>query len=101
SLDAAPIRAAIARAALRDTLFVDLKAESDHLYASYLHEALRLSLGGLAAIAVLLAIALRSPRRVLSTLLPLAAATLVVIARLAASGRQLTILHLVGMLLLI
>lgn len=101
SLDAAPIRAAIARAALRDTLFVDLKNESDHLYASYMHEALRLSLGGLAAIAVLLAIALRSPRRVLSTLLPLAAATLVVIAGLAASGRQLTILHLVGMLLLI
>ena len=101
SLDAAPIRAAIARAALDDTLFVDLKNESDHLYASYMHEALRLSLGGLAAIAVLLTIALRSPRRVLSTLLPLAAATLVVVAGLAASGRQLTILHLVGLLLLI
>ncbi|MDF3835596.1 MMPL family transporter [Cupriavidus basilensis] len=101
SLDAAPIRAAIARAALPDTLFVDLKNESDHLYASYMREALHLSLGGLAAIAVLLAIALRSPRRVLSTLLPLAAATLVVVAGLAASGRQLTILHLVGMLLLV
>jgi predicted exporter len=101
SLDATPIRAAIARAGLQDTLFVDLKNESDHLYASYMHEALRLSLGGLAAIAALLAIALRSPRRVLGTLLPLAAATLVVVAGLAASGRQLTILHLVGMLLLI
>ena len=101
SLDAAPIRAAVARAGLHDTLFVDLKNESDHLYGSYMREALHLSLGGLAAIAVLLAIALRSPRRVLGTLLPLAAATLVVVAGLAASGRQLTILHLVGMLLLI
>lgn len=95
------IRAAIARAGVADALFVDLKGESDRLYAGYLREALRLSLGGAAAIAILLLVALRSPRRVLATLLPLAAAALVVIAALALAGKTLSLLHLVGMLLLV
>lgn len=95
------IRAAIARAGVADALFVDLKGESDRLYAGYLREALRLSLGGAAAIAMLLLVALRSPRRVLATLLPLAAAALVVIAGLALAGKTLSLLHLVGMLLLV
>ncbi len=95
------IRAAIARAGVADALFVDLKGESDRLYAGYLREALQLSLGGAAAIAILLLVALRSPRRVLATLLPLAAAALVVIAALALAGKTLSLLHLVGMLLLV
>ncbi|GAA0801597.1 MMPL family transporter [Cupriavidus gilardii] len=95
------IRAAIARAGVANALFVDLKGESDRLYAGYLREALRLSLGGAAAIAMLLLVALRSPRRVLATLLPLAAAALVVIAGLALAGKTLSLLHLVGMLLLV
>ena len=37
---------------LPNALFVDLKSESDRLYSGYLQEAIRLSLGGLAAIAV-------------------------------------------------
>ena len=61
SLDATPIREA--RAGVPDALFVDMKAEADRLYVSYVHEDLRLSLAGFAAIAVLLLIALRSPRR--------------------------------------
>lgn len=97
----AAIRAAIAKAGVADALFVDLKGESDRLYAGYLREALRLSLGGAAAIAILLLVALRSPRRVLATLLPLAAAALVVIAALALAGKTLSLLHLVGMLLLV
>lgn len=95
------IRAAIAKAGVADALFVDLKGESDRLYAGYLREALRLSLGGAAAIAILLLVALRSPRRVVATLLPLAAAALVVIAALALAGKTLSLLHLVGMLLLV
>ncbi|MEK7943063.1 hypothetical protein AAB994_39675, partial [Burkholderia contaminans] len=57
SLDAAPIRTAVARAGVPDALFVDMKAEADRLYVSYVHEDIRLSLAGFAAIAVLLLIA--------------------------------------------
>lgn len=95
------IRAALARAAVPGALLVDLKRESDQLYAGYLGEALRLSLGGALAIAVVLAVGLRSPRRALATLLPLAAAMVVVIAALALAGRELSLLHLVGLLLLV
>jgi predicted exporter len=101
SLDAAPIRAAIDGAGLSDVMFVDLKRESDQMYGSYLREALHLSLAGLAAIVLLLLAALRSPRRVVATLVPLAAAALLVMAALAASGMALTLLHLVGLLLLV
>ena len=80
---------------------LDLKKESDALYASYLKEAVRLSLAGLAAIVVLLWLALRSPLRVARVLAPLLLAVLTVAAVLAACGRQLTILHLVGMLLIV
>ncbi|MBB3007687.1 MMPL family transporter [Cupriavidus alkaliphilus] len=99
-VDSAAVRAAIRRAGVPDTLFVDLKGESDRLYASYLREALLLSLAGLLAIIALLAVALRSPRRVLATVLPLAAAAVVVLGGLAALGQPLTLLHLVGLLLL-
>ncbi|RQR50184.1 hypothetical protein DIE21_17675 [Burkholderia sp. Bp9140] len=101
ALDAAPIRAAVARAGVPDALFVDMKAEADRLYVNYVHEDIRLSLAGFAAIAVLLLIALRSPRRVVRALAPLVAAVLVVTAGFALAGVQLTILHLVGMLLIV
>ncbi|CAI8989711.1 MULTISPECIES: MMPL family transporter [Burkholderia] len=101
ALDAAPIRAAVARAGVPDALFVDMKAEADRLYVNYVHEDIRLSLAGFAAIAVLLLIALRSPRRVVRALAPLVAAVVVVTAGFALAGVQLTILHLVGMLLIV
>ncbi|KWA71829.1 hypothetical protein WL30_13270 [Burkholderia ubonensis] len=100
-LDAAPIRAAVARAGVPGALFVDMKAEADRLYVDYVREDLRLSLAGFAAIAVLLLIALRSPRRVVRALAPLVAAVLVVAAGFAAAGVPLTILHLIGMLLIV
>ncbi|WP_175910613.1 MULTISPECIES: MMPL family transporter [unclassified Burkholderia] len=101
ALDAAPIRAAVARAGVPDALFVDMKAEADRLYVNYVHEDIRLSLAGFAAIAVLLLIALRSPRRVVRALAPLVAAVLVVTAGFALAAVPLTILHLVGMLLIV
>ncbi|WP_175890997.1 MMPL family transporter [Burkholderia cepacia] len=101
SLDATTIRAAVARAGVPDALFVDMKAEADRLYVNYVHEDIRLSLAGFAAIAVLLLIALRSPRRVVRALAPLVAAVLVVTAGFALAGVPLTILHLVGMLLIV
>ncbi len=80
---------------------LDLKRESDALYASYLREGIRLSLAGLAAILALLLVALRSPVRVARVIAPLILAVLCVAGGLAACGGQLTILHLVGMLLIV
>jgi predicted exporter len=71
------------------------------LYAGYLSEAIRLSAAGFAAIVVLLCLVLRSARRVLRVLVPLILAVLCVAAALALAGRQLTILHLIGMLLVV
>jgi predicted exporter len=81
------------------TLFVDLKGEADALYADYLREAVWLSLAGLVAIAILVAVGLRSVRRMVSVMVPLAGTVVILVAALALAGRQLTILHLVGLLL--
>jgi predicted exporter len=80
---------------------LDLKRESDALYASYLREGIRLSLAGLAVILALLLLALRSPARVARVIAPLVLAVLCVAGGLAACGVRLTILHLVGMLLIV
>lgn len=101
SLDAAPIRSAVAQANAPGALFVDMKAEADRLYVNYVREDLRLSLAGFAAIALLLLVALRSPQRTLRALAPLVAAVLVVTAGFALAHVPLTILHLVGMLLIV
>jgi predicted exporter len=82
-------------------LFIDLKEQTDRLYAGYLHQAIWLSAAGLMAIIVLLALALRSARRMVRVIAPLAAAVVVVAALLTLSGAQLTLLHLVGMLLVV
>jgi predicted exporter len=80
---------------------LDLKHESDALYAGYLAEALRLSLFGFAAIVVLLLVSLRSAPRVARVIGPLVLAVLVVVAGFAFGGHALTILHLIGLLLVI
>ncbi|HZW12980.1 MAG TPA: MMPL family transporter [Noviherbaspirillum sp.] len=94
-----PIRAALAAAGQENALFVDLKAESDHLYSGYLREATQLSLAGVAGILILLAISLRSLVRVVRVMLPLAAAVITVVGILVLCDQRLTILHLVGLLL--
>ncbi len=83
------------------TLFVDLKGEADALYSGYLREAALLSLAGLAAIALLIAVALRSVAAMLRVMAPLAGTVITVMAGLALAGEQLTILHLVGLLLVV
>lgn len=100
-VQAQKIRAAVASAQVPDALFVDMKNEADRLYQNYVHEDIRLSLGGFAGIVVLLVLALRSPVRAARTLAPLVAAVIVVIAGLAVAGKSLTILHLIGMLLIV
>ncbi len=100
-IDTARVAAALRQARLDGAQVIDLKHESDSLYAGYLTEAIRLSLAGGVAIIALLMFALRSPMRVARVLAPLLLAVLTVAAALALCGVQLTILHLVGMLLIV
>ena len=98
-INAGRIQNALSAAGLTDVLFVDMKAESDRLYSGYLHEAIYLSLGGLAAITGLLLLVFRSPMRTARIIAPLLAAIITVTAGMALFGQQLIILHLVGLLL--
>ena len=100
-IDVARVSAALAAAHLSDAHLLDLKAQTDALYGSYLLEALRLCAAGLVLIVVMLSIALRSMVRVARVLAPLILAVLTVTAGLVLAGEQLTILHLVGMLLIV
>jgi predicted exporter len=100
-IDVARVTMALAAAHVEDAQVLDLKAQTDALYASYLQEAIRLSLCGFALIVLLLLFALRSPLRVARVLAPLVLAVLAVAAGLAVCGQQLTLLHLVGMLLIV
>jgi predicted exporter len=101
AIDMARVVAALNDGKVDEARVLDLKQESDALYAEYLSEAIRYSLGGFLALTVLLLIALRSARRVTRVLVPLVMAVLTVAAGLAVCGVHLTILHLVGMLLIV
>ncbi|MDB6090221.1 MAG: hypothetical protein JWN85_3005 [Gammaproteobacteria bacterium] len=101
SIDDARVRQAVAAAAPGQATVLDLKGEADRLYSKYLSEAVRLSLAGFAAIVILLLVALRSPARVVRVVVPLALAVLAVAGAFALMGRQLTILHVIGMLLIV
>jgi predicted exporter len=98
AIDSAQLRAALAGSG---ALFIDMKGEFDKLYNDYLHEAMLLALGGVLAITVLLALTLRSPRRLAALLLPLVLAVVIVIAGLYLLGERLHLLHLIGMLLIV
>ena len=99
-----PIGAEV-HAALADAgpgaLLLDVKGELDRLYAGYLDRAIAMAAVGLLAIAVLLALALRSAARVARVMAPLAAGVLVVAAGHLAAGASLSLLHLVGLLLVV
>jgi predicted exporter len=100
-IDFGQVRQAVSAAAPARATVLDLKGQANALYATYLREAVELSLLGLAAITILLLLALRSPARVIRVLLPLAAAVLAVAAGLVLLGRELTLLHVIGMLLIV
>ncbi len=93
-----PVRAALAAS---DALLIDMKLEFDRLYNDYLDEATLLSLAGFAAIVALLAVTLRSARRLGAVLLPLLLAVILVIAGVHLGGEQLHLMHLIGMLLIV
>lgn len=100
-IDDRRVRSAVEKAAPGQATVLDIKGEADALYSTYLSEAVRLSLAGFAAIVILLLIALRSPLRVIRVVIPLALAVLTVAGGLVLLGRQLTILHVIGMLLIV
>jgi len=100
-IDPDAVREALYATGAEKTVFVDIKHESERLYASYLQEARTAAIGGVLAIVLLFAIALRSFARLWRLVLPLLATVLVVIGALSALGEQLTLLHLVGMLLVV
>ncbi|HJR72570.1 MAG TPA: MMPL family transporter [Luteimonas sp.] len=92
--------AAVAAAArTQGAQLLDLKEASETLVAAYRGRVL----AALAAAAVLLMatvwIALRAPRRVLRVLLPMALTTLLILAVLRACGVELTLFHLVSLIL--
>jgi len=97
AIDVARVRAAIADVA--GARVVAIKAELDAIYARFLREAEWQAALGAAAVALLLAWQLRSARRLVAVAVPVATATLVVLAALTIAGAALGILHLVGLLL--
>ena len=99
--DAPAIARELARLPESRAVLLDLKRESDDLYQTYRREVIHYSLLGAAAIAALLFASLRSWRRVLGILAPLAAAVVVTSSALLLGGSSLTIFHLVGLLLVV
>jgi predicted exporter len=90
------------RAALADlpgTQVVNIADELSGMYTRYLHEATLQALLGALAVCVLLALHLRSWRRLWRIAQPIVAAVLIVLAVMSAAGIALGILHLVGLLL--
>ena len=80
---------------------VQISTELGALYSRYLREAMWQAGLGALAVCVLLGLYLRSWRRLLGVVEPIAAAVLVVLAALALHGAALGILHLVGFLLVV
>ncbi len=99
--DARALEQEIARLGPQGVVLLDLKRESDALYQGYRARVLKFALFGAAAIGLLLAAALRSPRRAWEVLAPLAAAVIVTVAILIAAGKRLNIFHVVALLLVI
>jgi predicted exporter len=97
-IDIEPVRATLAGSG---ALFIDMKFEFDRLYNDYLDEATLLSLAGFVAIVALLAVTLRSARRLGAVLLPLLLAVILVVAGVHLAGEQLHLMHLIGMLLIV
>ena len=95
------VRAALPEDGEVHVALVDLRGETNRLYSGYLRQAGNLALVGFAAIVLLLLIALRSLERVARIVAPLALAVITVAALLVARGERLTILHVVGMLLIV
>ncbi|MDO8990226.1 MAG: MMPL family transporter [Sideroxyarcus sp.] len=99
--DAQAIERAIRHSSEAQFVLLDMKQESEQMLRDYRHEAATNALLGALAIVALLFVSLRSPRRVLEVSLPLAAAVIAVTAVLVLTGHNLSIFHLIGLLLVV
>lgn len=95
------VHAALRAQGLNDAVVIDMLEESSSLFDGYRSEALWLSGLGCLLIMALLLVSLRSWVRTLLVAAPLACAVMCVTAALLLHGTQLTILHLVGLLLVV
>lgn len=99
ALDAAAVRQALAT--VEGAQVLEVGTELKRLYARYLGEAQVQSALGALAVVLLIAVSLRSWRRVVAVCEPLALAVLLTMGILALLQVQLGILHLVGLLLVV
>lgn len=99
--DAAALGRGIRKVAGADVVLLDIKRESDRLYAGYRDEVLQHSALGAGAIVLLLLVSLRSVRRLLQVIVPLAASVIVVSCVLSFTHGPLSIFHLIGLLLVV
>jgi len=81
--------------------YVNIKVEMDRLVANYRNEALKRLAWGAGVILVVLWLGLRSPGRVFRVVLPVALAIVVDVFVLTALGKQLSLFHLVSLLLVV
>jgi predicted exporter len=99
AVDVAAVRQALA--GVQGAQVLEVGAELSRLYVRYLGEAQAQSALGALAVVALIALALRSWRRVLAVCEPLALAVLLTMGLLALLKVPLGILHLVGLLLVV
>ena len=81
--------------------YIDLNLETNQMFGGYLEQAWKLACAGVGAIVVLLLLSLRSLTRVARVFMPLASAVILVMAGQVLVGTPMTLLHLVGMLLIV
>ncbi|MCC7150422.1 MAG: MMPL family transporter [Rubrivivax sp.] len=99
ALDRAAVDASLQ--GLADTQVLEIGHELQTLYARYLGQAQAQALLGALGVVLLMAISLRSWRRLLAVCQPLLLAVLLAMGALAVLGVKLGILHLVGLLLVV
>ncbi len=81
--------------------YVNLKTESDRLIARFRANALKWLAAGAVIILLMLWLGLRSLRRTLMALLPVALANVMTVAALLGLGQQLSLFHLISLLLVL
>jgi predicted exporter len=86
---------------LRAGRYVNIKTEMGRLVANYRNEALKRLAWGAAAILLVLWLGLGAPGRIFRVVLPVALAIVVDVFALTALGKQLSLFHLVSLLLVV
>jgi len=84
-----------------EVFYLDLEEQANSMFGQYLNQALMLTTAGGVCVVVLLALSLRNPRQVIRVVFPLVGAVALVMAGHVLGGVRMTLLHLVGLLLII